>query len=87
MSLWVEFNFDVVEPEGFVGGIGYKGEGDIPQKWVIVLYKIRFNFQMVAHRILCVKLINFFTLVTKFRKRVRIEVVNSTVDISHQNIV
>ena len=42
---------------------------------------------MVAHRILCVKLINFFTLVTKFRKRVRIEVVNSTVDISHQNIV
>lgn len=26
----VEFDFDVVESEGFVGGIGHKGEGDIP---------------------------------------------------------
>ena len=32
LGLRVEFDFDVVEPEGFIGGIGHIGEGDVPQK-------------------------------------------------------
>ena len=32
LGLCVELDFDVIEPEGFVGGIGHKGEGDVPQK-------------------------------------------------------
>ena len=32
LGLWVNFDFDVVEPEGFVGRIGHKGERDVTQK-------------------------------------------------------
>jgi hypothetical protein len=52
-----------------------------------VLYKVGFDLQMVVDGIVCVKLVNFFTLEGKRRKRVRVEVVNRTVDIGHQNIV